>query len=205
MSRKTLILVVLLALAVSLGAFWLGMRIGTRGAEPATAVSRLAGSSRAVPPSLPDTAAPARSPGQMTPPWATPGGPASMPGMPENAARIERQKQIAELRTMQMALMKSIQENQRADPRQVDALLVKIKEVTGRSTVGGVDIEALRKHLARAEEMQRIALEMNQEASRPGGADPKKIKAYADQLLALQQKNLATPAFQLTPPPGPSK
>lgn len=206
MSKKAIVLVVLLALAVLMGTLWLGMRLGMRSAGQVAAVSPVAGRSGSNIP-LPPPAAPALQLNQMAPPWATPpGGPnAAMSGMQGSPAQIERQKQIAELRTMQVALMKSMQETQRADPKQVDALLVKIKQVTGTSMVNGIDIDALRGHLARAVEIQRIAEEMNREATRPGGADPKKIKAYADQLQALQQKNMAAPLLQPKPLAGPGK
>jgi ubiquitin-protein ligase len=128
-----------------------------------------------------------------------------MPGMQGKTNQTERQKNIAELKSMQMALMKSMQESRRADPKQVDALLVKIKEVTGSSTVNGIDIDALRNHLARAVEIQRVATEMQSEASKPGGADPKKIKAYTEKLQALQQQNNSVTLFQAKPSGGPVK
>lgn len=205
MSKKSIVLVVLLVLAVLAATLWVGMRLGIRNAAQFTATSPMAGSNRSAPLSLPSATAPALQLNQGIPPWATPGPETAIPGMPGKTDQSERQKNIAELKAMQMALMKSMQESRRADPKQVDALLVKIKEVTGSSTVNGIDIDALRNHLARAVEIQRVATEMQAEAGKPGGADPKKIKAYAEQLQALQQQNNSVTLFQAKPSGGPVK
>lgn len=207
MSKKTIVLVVLLALALLMATLWFGMRLGVRSVEQGTGGNQLAGAGRNVPPSLPAASAPALPLVQAQPPWAASAGGsnAAIPGVPDSAAQIERQKQMAELRTMQMALMKSMQETNRADPRQVDALLLKIKQVTGSSTFNGIDIDVLRNNLAKAEKMQRIAEEMNREASKPGGADPKKIQAYAEQLKKLQPQSFMTPQIQPKPAAEPAK
>jgi hypothetical protein len=46
---------------------------------------------------------------------------------------------------------------------------------------------------------------MQREANKLGGADPKKIKAYSEQLQALQRQITVTPALQPKPATGPAK
>lgn len=199
MSKKSTVLVVLLALAVLMGTFWYGNRLGERSSVPDTAEKQVPGIGKNIPQPLP-AATPLQF-NQTLPPWATSpaAGPNTVPGMQSSATQIKRQKQMVELKEMQMALMKSIQENHQADPRQVLALLDKIKQVNGSSMVGGVNIDVLRNNLIHAEEIQRIALEMKNEATKPGGADPRKMKAYTAQLQNLQQQILAAPAVQYQP------
>lgn len=208
MSKKAIVIAVLLAVVVLLATLWFGMRLGERNAEQGTADSHIFSGSKNIPSAVParTTPMPMLNPA-APPPWAeSSAGPnRTMPGVQGGPAQIERQKQMAELKAMQMALMKSMQETHRVDPKQVDALLVKIKQVTGSSTVNGIDIDALRSNLARAEEMQRIAGEMSRETTKPGGADPKKLKEYSEQLQVLQRQTLASPILQSRPAAGPAK
>jgi hypothetical protein len=207
MSKKAIVIAVLLAVVVLSATLWFGMRLGERNAEQGTAGSHIFSGSKNIPSAVParTTPLPMLNPA-APPPWAeSSSGPNGAMAGVQGPAQIERKKQMAELKAMQMALMKSMQETHRADPKQVDALLLKIKQVTGSSTVNGVDIDALRGNLARGGEMQRIAGEMNREATRPGGADPKKIKAYTEQLQALQRQAIASPILQSKAAAGPAK
>ncbi|MBZ0105724.1 MAG: hypothetical protein K8H84_08850 [Sulfuricella denitrificans] len=205
MSKKSIVLVVLLTLAVLAATLWIGMRLGIRSAAQLSATSPMTGGNRSALLEGSSASVPALQLNQGSPPWANVGPDAAITGMPGKADQAERQKKIAELKSMQMALVKSMQESRRADPKQVDALLVKIKEVTGTSTVNGIDIDALRGNLAKVVEIQRIATDLQNEVSKQGGADPKKIKAYTAQLKTLQQQYYSAPLFQTKPSGGSVK
>lgn len=205
--KSTVVLAVLLALAILMGVFWYGKRMGERSSVPEATEKQVPGIGKniALPP-LPAVAPPLFN--QAVPPWATSPatGPGTVSGMHDSTTQIKRQKQMAELKEMQMALMKSIQGNHQPDPRQVIGLLDKIKQINGSSVVGGVNLDNLRDNLIRAQEIQRIAAEMSHEAQKPAGADPKKMKAYTEQLQSLQQQLMAaTPAFQYKSPAVPLK
>lgn len=192
MSKKSII-VALLAVAVLMATLWFGMRLGERkSAQVATGKPDIA---QNVPQALPAAVMPQIN--QVPPPWATPN---AASGANVIGTQTDRQKNLAELKEMQMALARSVQENHKADPKQVIALLDKLKQVSGSSVVAGVNIDGLRNTLIAADEAQRVALEMSAEAKKPGGPDPVKMKAYTQRLQQLQsQLVMSQPAFQGAP------
>jgi hypothetical protein len=202
MSKKAIILSALLAVALLLAVFWLGMRSGQKYAEQASPTGQMPSAGGGAMSPMPALNGAPSLPFNQPPPWAAANSGQSP--MQDGKAN-QRQIKLAELSAMRMALMKSMQETGHVDPKQVDALLVKIESVTGTTTFNGINLEALRNTLAKSQEMQTIANEMNREASKPGGADPKKIKAYSDQLLVLQKQVSGTPFLQPRATAGPAK
>lgn len=137
-------------------------------------------------------------------PWARDGGSASTAraDAPSTQQRIEdlreRKQRLAELRELQQAIAKSMQDKQQPDPQKVDALLLKIKEIKGSSIIGGVDIDELRGRLAKTQEMQALATQIQQEAAKGSNADAEKIKALSAQLQTLNTQ-LAARAIAKAP------
>lgn len=71
-------------------------------------------------------------------------------------------------------------------PHEVDEVLAELQRVQGGNNVGGVDLGALRENLARAEEIQRLAKEMEKLAQNPSKQDLPRIQSLMTQIQQLQ-------------------
>ena len=71
--------------------------------------------------------------------------------------------------------------------KELDGVLADLQKVNGSTDVGGVNLSALRNNLARADEIQRLGLEMQALSQAPGKQDLPKIQA----LMAEIQKQQA--------------
>lgn len=70
--------------------------------------------------------------------------------------------------------------------REVDDLLADLQRNQGRNDVAGVDLAVLRENLARAEEIQRLAREMEKMAQNPKQQDIPRLQAMMAQIQHLQ-------------------
>jgi cytochrome c556 len=198
--QQLMILGVALVLVLLAIAAWLGFR------EPAApGGARLAIVAPGNPAASANPAAAARQ-GDTPPPWAgaSPVAPgiATAPPAGINTKEQQRQLQMRELEKIQTELTQAQREGYPLDPRQVDAALAKIQQVTGSNMIAGVNVDALRTVLQKSQEMKVVAAEMEIEAKKQGGPDIQKIHAYVDQLQKLQSQMTRTevvPAMQPSP------
>jgi hypothetical protein len=70
--------------------------------------------------------------------------------------------------------------------REVDTLLADLQRNQGRNDVAGVDLAVLRENLARAEEIQRLAKEMEQIALNPKQQDIPRLQTTMARIQQLQ-------------------
>lgn len=76
---------------------------------------------------------------------------------------------------------------------EVDKVLQRITEVEGRSQVAGVDIAAVRRHMAIAAEMQTLATELQALGAKGGEADTARVQALIKRMEALREDLVASP------------
>lgn len=69
---------------------------------------------------------------------------------------------------------------------QLDAMLDAMQRENGSSVVGGVKIDVLRANLAKAEQLQALAKQIEAESLKPNGGDLQVMQGYLKQLQALQ-------------------
>ncbi|MCK7593786.1 hypothetical protein [Pseudomarimonas salicorniae] len=76
---------------------------------------------------------------------------------------------------------------------EVDKVLQRITEVEGRSQVAGVDIAAVRRHMAIAAEMQTLAVELQTLSAQGAGSDTARVQALIKRMEALREDLVASP------------
>lgn len=119
------------------------------------------------PASLPQApTAPAVTPSEASPPWAGAPVPAapSAASAPAALPNRERPQNIAQL----------------------DAMLDQMQRENGSNVVGGVKLDVLRSNLAKAEQLQALAKQIEAESLKPNGGDLQVMQGYLKQLQALQ-------------------
>lgn len=117
---------------------------------------------------------PAPASARGTPPWLAPqSGRAPSPTSKQEHELARIQARLAQLSTVG-----------KADPREVDGLLAELQRIKGNE-VAGVNIAALRDNLAKAQEIQRLAEELNRMAHRPN-PDPQQVQDLVARIQRVQ-------------------
>lgn len=129
----------------------------------------------APPSASPRTAEPPVAPSAGgTPPWLAPQARSAA------APTRDKEQKLAQIQA-RLAALGSLG---KADPREVDALLAELQQLEGNE-VGGVNLLALRDNLAKAQEIQRLAAELDQLAHRPN-PDPRQMQDLIARIQTLQ-------------------
>lgn len=174
------------AVLAAVGAYlWLGSP--QQSPAPQALSAPAAAPARSLPPA-PRSAEPPSAPPSTagTPPWLAP----QADRAPTPAGKQEQELARIQARLAEMSTVG------KADPREVDGLLAELQRIKGNE-VGGVNIAALRDNLAKAQEIQRLAAELDQMAHRPN-PDPRQVQ----DLVARIQKLQAGMRLDLAVPPA---
>jgi hypothetical protein len=155
--------------------------------------------------------------GAATPPWlaatpatanTSPQGGTARPGTAGSAAGLaagnaaggnaKDADKTKALENLQQRLAALAAPGRNPSPREVDTLLAELQKQQGSNQVGGVDIGALRGNLARAEEIQRLAHELQAVAQQPGTPNTEKMQ----QLMSKIQQQQAGLRMDVLAPPS---
>jgi hypothetical protein len=133
----------------------------------------------------------ATSVGQAAPPpWANagtsgaqaPGLGAAIHGAPVDPAKAQAREA---LRTRLLGLTAG---GRHPTPAEMNDILGDLQRVEGSSTIGGVDIAALRNNLVKVNEMQQLGAELTAQTQLPGGGDKQKIQQLLTRVRQLQSE-----------------
>lgn len=113
----------------------------------------------------------------MPPPWMNAPGAAA-----PKAANPER---VRELRAVQARLSSLMAGGRKPDPKELNAVLDDLIRIQGTTVIGGVDFAVLKNNLAKSQEIEALAREMEQVSKQPK-PDAKRIQALMEKIQAAQ-------------------
>lgn len=131
-------------------------------------------------------------PTNVSPPWARPGSAGTAVGKDPNKLR--------ELQAIQARLTALTAGGRVSDYKALDTVLADLIRVQGSAVIGGVDFTILRSNLSKAQEIERMAKEMEALSKQPK-PDAAKIQSLMTQIQAAQA-GLRTDV--MVPPAGAS-
>lgn len=142
-----------------------------------------------------DPGAPLPSP--APPPWAK----AVTPPPADATERQAQEARRAAYQEVREDLAKLTANGRQPSLAEVDALLARIAQIEGSTKVAGVDLAAVRRHMAIAAEMQTLATEL-QSLQAPGARpDPARVQELLQRLEALRGQLVASQPAVVTPQP----
>lgn len=140
------------------------------------------------------------------PPWAAGGDAVASVQAPGLGAAISaapvdpvKAQARAALRTRLLTLTAG---GRHPTPEEMNVVLGELQRIEGSSTIGGVDIGALRNNLGKVNEMQKLSAELTAQTQLPGGGDKQKIQQLLTRVRQLQsemQLNVAVAPAATTP------
>ena len=139
----------------------------------------------------PTVAVPMPSP----PPWMTSGMAIDASPAPD-AASAERAAKAESYQKVQAELVALTANGRQPSLAEVDRVLGRIVEVEGREQVAGVDLGAVRRHMAIAAEMQQIAEEMSTLSQQDAQGNAARLQKLVERMGELRDELVASPAVQ---------
>ncbi len=158
-------------------------------------------------PTASDSIVPIQTPtASQAPPWADGAGVMAGPSSTSIASAISASPRDPIKASQRDAIRVQIQEltanGRHPTLAEMNDVLGDLERVEGSPVVSGVNIGVLRKNLVAVDKLQKLALELQAESQKPGGADEQKVQDILEQLKQVQagmNYNITAAAPAVTP------